>query len=50
MAGAYASDANLEETLALGVRFVGTSWETWISSAARQFTERAQAGRRSSRV
>ncbi len=46
VAGALANDANLEQTLAKGVRFIGTSWEPWISSAARRFAERAHAGRR----
>jgi 4-hydroxy-2-oxoheptanedioate aldolase len=48
VAGALVNDANLEATLAKGVRFVGTSWEGWISSAARRFTDRAHANRRAS--
>jgi 4-hydroxy-2-oxoheptanedioate aldolase len=47
VAGALVNDANLEQTLAQGVRFIGTSWEPWLSSAARRFAERAHAGRQS---
>lgn len=46
VAGALTNEANLEQTLAQGVRFIGTSWDGWISSAAKRFTERAHAGRR----
>jgi len=46
VAGALAtSDEALEGILAKGVRFVGTSWERWVSSAAQAFTKRAHAGR-----
>jgi 4-hydroxy-2-oxoheptanedioate aldolase len=45
VAGALVNDANLEQTLAQGVRFIGTSWEGWLSSAARRFADRAHAGR-----
>ena len=48
VAGALVNDANLDQTLAQGVRFIGTSWEGWISSAARRFADRAHAARRSS--
>lgn len=45
VAGALAtSDDALDAILAKGVRFVGTSWERWIGSAARRFAERAHAG------
>ena len=47
VAGALVNDANLEQTLAQGVRFIGTSWEPWLSSSARRFADRAHAGRRS---
>lgn len=47
VAGALVNDDTLDATLALGVRFIGTSWEGWLSSAARRFTDRAHAGRRS---
>ena len=46
VAGALTNDANLDATLAKGVRFIGTSWEGWISSAAKRFTDRAHAGPR----
>ena len=46
VAGALVNDANLDETLAKGVRFIGTSWEPWLSSAARRFADRAHAGQR----
>jgi 2-keto-3-deoxy-L-rhamnonate aldolase RhmA len=45
VAGALVNDRNLEQTVAQGVRFIGTSWEGWLSSAARRFAERAQAGK-----
>ena len=44
VAGALTNDANLDATLAKGVRFIGTSWESWLASAARSFTDRAHAG------
>jgi 2-keto-3-deoxy-L-rhamnonate aldolase RhmA len=44
VAGALVNDTNLEQTLAQGVRFIGTSWEGWLSSAARRFADRAHAG------
>ena len=46
VAGALTNDANLDATLAKGVRFIGTSWEGWISSAAKRFSDRAHAGAR----
>jgi 4-hydroxy-2-oxoheptanedioate aldolase len=46
VAGALANDANLQETLAQGVRFIGTSWESWLSSSARSWTDRVHAGQR----
>jgi 2-keto-3-deoxy-L-rhamnonate aldolase RhmA len=46
VAGALVNDTNLEQTLAQGVRFIGTSWEGWLSSAARRFADRAHAGTR----
>jgi 2-keto-3-deoxy-L-rhamnonate aldolase RhmA len=46
VAGALVNDANLEQTLAQGVRFIGTSWEPWLASAARRFSERAHGGQR----
>ena len=46
VAGALANDANLDQALASGVRFIGTSWEPWIGSAARSWTQRAAGGRR----
>jgi len=45
VAGALVNDRNLEQTVAQGVRFIGTSWEGWLTSAARRFAERAQAGK-----
>jgi 4-hydroxy-2-oxoheptanedioate aldolase len=45
VAGALAtSDEALDGILAKGVRFVGTSWERWISTSARRFADRAHAG------
>ena len=44
VAGALTNDANLDATLAKGVRFIGTSWDSWIGSAAKRFTDRAHAG------
>jgi 2-keto-3-deoxy-L-rhamnonate aldolase RhmA len=46
VAGALTNESNLDATLASGVRFIGTSWEPWLTSAARRFTDRAHAGRR----
>ena len=46
VAGALANEGNLDATLVQGVRFVGTSWEPWLTSAARRWTERAHAGSR----
>ncbi|MEA2662126.1 MAG: 4-hydroxy-2-oxoheptanedioate aldolase [Chloroflexota bacterium] len=45
VAGALVNETNLEQTLAQGVRFIGTSWEGWLSSSARRFADRAHAGR-----
>jgi 4-hydroxy-2-oxoheptanedioate aldolase len=51
VAGALAtSDDKLDAILEKGVRFVGTSWERWIASAAKQFTDRAHARRTASPV
>ena len=47
VAGALANQGNLDATLAKGVRFIGTSWEPWLSNAARSWTQRV-AGERSS--
>lgn len=47
VAGALVNDANIDKALAQGVRFIGTSWEPWLTSAAGRFTERAHAGRKS---
>jgi 4-hydroxy-2-oxoheptanedioate aldolase len=46
VAGALANESNLDATLASGVRFVGTSWETWLATVARDWTSRVHAGRR----
>jgi len=46
VAGALVNDANLEQTLAQGVQFLGTSWEPWLASAARSFAQRAASARR----
>jgi 2-keto-3-deoxy-L-rhamnonate aldolase RhmA len=46
VAGALTNDANLDATLKQGVRFVGTSWESWLAAGARNFTQRAAAGGR----
>jgi 2-keto-3-deoxy-L-rhamnonate aldolase RhmA len=48
VAGALVNDDTLDAALAQDVRFIGTSWEGWLSSAARRFTDRAHAGRPSS--
>ena len=45
VAGALTNEANLDATLAKGVRFIGTSWEAWLTSSARRFADRAHAGR-----
>jgi 4-hydroxy-2-oxoheptanedioate aldolase len=50
VAGALTNDANLDKTLAQGVRFIGTSWEPWLTAAARRFSDRAHAGRRAARA
>ncbi len=47
VAGALAHDGNLDQILAQGVRFVGTSWDPWVGNAARNWTQRVHAGRRS---
>jgi 4-hydroxy-2-oxoheptanedioate aldolase len=44
VAGALANEQNLDKTLAQGVRFVGTSWEPWLVSAARRWNDRAHGG------
>jgi len=43
VAGALVNTSSLASTVAKGVRFVGTSWEPWVSSAARGFVEQAAA-------
>jgi len=43
VAGAYVHDGNVDAALAQGVRFIGTSWDSWITSAATRFAARAAA-------
>ncbi len=44
VAGSLVNDASLDAALAKGVRFIGTSWEPWLTDAARRFTDRAHTG------
>ncbi|MBM3958667.1 MAG: hypothetical protein FJ314_02690 [SAR202 cluster bacterium] len=43
VAGALVTDANVEATLARGVRFVGTSWTNWIGAGARGFMDKVNS-------
>ncbi len=47
VAGTLVNDQTLDWALGKGVRFVGTSWESWLATSARRFTDRAHAGRAS---
>ena len=47
VAGALAtSDEVLARIVSQGVRFIGTSWDGWIASAAKRFADKVHAGRR----
>ncbi|MCC6178631.1 MAG: hypothetical protein IT305_25275 [Chloroflexi bacterium] len=48
VAGALVTDATVEQTLAQGVRFVGTSWTNWLAAGARGFLQKVQASQRPS--
>lgn len=42
-AGTLVTDANVEDYIKKGVRFVGTSWQTWLEAGARGFMDKVAA-------
>lgn len=46
VAGALVTEETVGQAIAQGVRFVGTSWTTWIAAGARSFLARVEAAQR----